>query len=334
MKIGFLNHTGEPNQINLLISLQGLFEKYGIEFTQTSPDLILSRPEALQTEEGRQWLNSGTPIIILERLDSSVLYAPTRQAITHKNVIAVFKNRVLRHSYLNNYPVAGEGRYHGKIINDYARKEEAGMPVLLDQKSLSKIKMVIWDLDSSFANPRYEPEKKIWNQYSDFLNGAGGRDIDVLYLGTNGGYVELVNWHRQKFVEEIKKLNGLRTVTDGRYAYADYVTLMRRTKIVVSPWGWGEWCWRDCEAIYFGCALVKPDSDHVFTYPDIFRDDNYYRCAADASDLAAAVAAAMENWPEEVEARYNLRRSMIEKMNIESLIGNLATAIHDAYAGR
>ena len=140
--------------------------------------------------------------------------------------------------------------------------------------------MVIWDLDSSFANPRYETEKKIWNEYKDFFGASQGRDIDVLFLGTNGGYVDLIRWHRQKFVETIKDMQGLKSVVDGRYGYEEYVALMRRTKVVVSPWGWGEWCWRDCEAIYFGCALVKPDTDYVYTYPDIFSGDNYYRCSA------------------------------------------------------
>lgn len=70
MKVGFLNCQDEPRQINTLLTFQNVFEKHGIEFTSTSPDLILSRQEALVTAEGQQWLNREIPIIILERANS------------------------------------------------------------------------------------------------------------------------------------------------------------------------------------------------------------------------------------------------------------------------
>ena len=247
--------------------------------------------------------------------------------------MAVFKNRILRHGYLNNYPTASVGRYHGKIINDYARLEEVQIPQPLDDATLAKLKMVVWDIESSFAHERYESEKKVWNTYGEFVAGQN-RDIDVLYLGSNGVYNQLINWHRQQFIERMKGLQGLRIVTDGRYDYDSYVALMRRTKIAVSPWGWGEWCWRDCEAIYLGCALVKPDTDFVFTYPDLFKDENYYRCSADASDLAAAVNTALSSWQNQIDARFDRRRALIAQMSTEDLIARLSVALHDAYAPR
>ena len=42
---------------------------------------------------------------------------------------------------------------------------------------------------------------------------------------------------------------------------------MRHSRICISPFGYGEICWRDFEAILCGCLVVKPDMSHVETNP-------------------------------------------------------------------
>ena len=44
----------------------------------------------------------------------------------------------------------------------------------------------------------------------------------------------------------------------------------------VSPFGYGEVCWRDFEAMLCGCLVIKPDMSHVETNPDIFRPHETY----------------------------------------------------------
>ncbi len=63
---------------------------------------------------------------------------------------------------------------------------------------------------------------------------------------------------------------------------------MERAKLVVSPFGWGELCVRDFEALARGCLLVKPDVSHLVTVPDLFEaGETYIPVAWDGSDLAA-----------------------------------------------
>ncbi len=65
-----------------------------------------------------------------------------------------------------------------------------------------------------------------------------------------------------------------------------YLNEMLSSKICVSPFGYGEICWRDFEAVLCGCLLVKPSMDHVETYPDIFRaGETYVPVKWDFSDL-------------------------------------------------
>ena len=50
-----------------------------------------------------------------------------------------------------------------------------------------------------------------------------------------------------------------------------YFNELKRSKISFSPFGWGEICYRDFESFYYKCALIKPDMDHINTWP------NYYK---------------------------------------------------------
>lgn len=54
----------------------------------------------------------------------------------------------------------------------------------------------------------------------------------------------------------------------GRRAF---LAEMRDTRLVVSPFGFGEITLKDFEAILCGAALLKPDMSHLETWPDLFR---------------------------------------------------------------
>ncbi len=57
-------------------------------------------------------------------------------------------------------------------------------------------------------------------------------------------------------------------------------------KICVSPWGYGEVCYRDFEAILAGALLVKPAMEHLRTFPDIYvPHETYVPVQPDFSDL-------------------------------------------------
>ena len=65
---------------------------------------------------------------------------------------------------------------------------------------------------------------------------------------------------------------------------------MFNSKVVFSPFGWGELCFRDYEAVYCGCLLVKPSMDHVVTSPDIFEAGvTYVPVKWDLSDLTEKI---------------------------------------------
>ncbi|MCL4187318.1 MAG: glycosyltransferase [Rhodobacteraceae bacterium] len=76
-----------------------------------------------------------------------------------------------------------------------------------------------------------------------------------------------------------------------RVSQERYYDEMLQARLCVSPFGFGEICWRDFEAVLCGAVLVKPDMGHVETLPDIFvPHETYLPVRWDFADLAAVCA--------------------------------------------
>jgi hypothetical protein len=119
---------------------------------------------------------------------------------------------------------------------------------------------------------------------------GGERTIDVhcrvAMLGK--GRTEWFAAHRRDCVERIASL-GERyrvAVSTERIPQELYDEELRRSRIVVSPFGWGEVCYRDFEAVANDCLLVKPSMEHLETVPDIYRaGETYVPVRWDLADL-------------------------------------------------
>lgn len=55
-------------------------------------------------------------------------------------------------------------------------------------------------------------------------------------------------------------------------AYDHYIDETAQSKLSFSPFGYGEVCWRDFEAILVGSLLIKPSMDHIETNPNVWRE--------------------------------------------------------------
>lgn len=76
----------------------------------------------------------------------------------------------------------------------------------------------------------------------------------------------------------------------AKVSQAVYDDELFRSRACVSPFGYGELCWRDFESVLAGALLVKPDMRHIETAPDIFiAGETYIPVSWDYSDLREAV---------------------------------------------
>ena len=83
------------------------------------------------------------------------------------------------------------------------------------------------------------------------------------------------------------KIEGNPDFLTGSVSQSRFNRETAHSKIVLSPFGWGELCLRDFETVRSGALLLKPDMSHLETWPDIFLPgETYEPFGWDADDLA------------------------------------------------
>jgi hypothetical protein len=112
---------------------------------------------------------------------------------------------------------------------------------------------------------------------SDILNTMGRI--------TNNGYSQSVGFQRQLITKELNSRN----IETKKINYSSYLSEMPKYSSFISPFGWGEICFRDFESIILGKLLIKPNCDHIVTWPDIYQDNMYVSIDWDASNLDFAL---------------------------------------------
>jgi len=113
------------------------------------------------------------------------------------------------------------------------------------------------------------------------------KNIDVLFRGSVTR--DTIVYHLRGSVEPIlRKMEGKYRIVipDRRVSRDEYYLEMLRSRICISPFGYGEICWRDYESVLCQSLLVKPDMSHVETFPNIFQPfTTYVPVKWDFSDL-------------------------------------------------
>ena len=112
-----------------------------------------------------------------------------------------------------------------------------------------------------------------------------------------------ISFHRELYLKLIK--NDRRFLT-GSVPQNRYYTELKDSKIVFSPFGWGEVCFRDFEAVISGALLLKPDMSHLKTYPDIYIPyETYIPVDWNGNDLIEKVDEYLQNDKERIRITRN-----------------------------
>lgn len=114
---------------------------------------------------------------------------------------------------------------------------------------------------------------------------TGPRPIDLHARIAVGGSP----WYEAMRAECLSAAEGvtdIRTITGTGIGHHQFISELRHSKICFSPFGYGEVCWRDFEAVLTGAVLLKQDMRHVETDPDIFiPNETYVPVKWDLSDF-------------------------------------------------
>jgi len=123
------------------------------------------------------------------------------------------------------------------------------------------------------------------------------RRIDLTFRGTlpedNGSEIS-----RQRN-EVLKLMSCLKrnVATGAPVSKKLYRKELRESKLSISPFGWGEVCYRDFESFISGAVLIKPDMSHLETYPNIYKDGKTYLSVSwSLEDLKDKVDYVLDNY--------------------------------------
>jgi hypothetical protein len=107
----------------------------------------------------------------------------------------------------------------------------------------------------------------------------------------------------------LERIEGKPAFLQGEASQRAYNREIANSKIVLSPFGWGELCLRDFEAVLGGALLMKPDMSHLETWPDVFSPgETYVPFSWDADDLLEKA----EAWLADEEGRKRVARRAFE----------------------
>ncbi len=140
-------------------------------------------------------------------------------------------------------------------------------------------------MDKLIVGPSFATAPLILPQLLGKAPSAGNRDIDLHARFA----VEGTPWYRAMRAEAEAVLDacaGLHILRGSGVRQSRFLVEMRMSNVCFSPFGYGEVCWRDFEAVMAGAVLLKPDMDHIETNPDIFVPwETYVPLAWDLSDF-------------------------------------------------
>jgi len=142
--------------------------------------------------------------------------------------------------------------------------------------------------------PRYFPQPA--KQFDIFCRmSLGSRDKKEWYYKYRSSAVNALDPLTHDY--QVKYSGGFEQ--GGLVSQRQYFRELRSSKLIFSPFGWGETCWRDFEAVCYGGLLIKPSMDHIDTEPNIFiPGETYVPVAWDFSDLESKCHYYLEH-PEE-----------------------------------
>ncbi len=175
--------------------------------------------------------------------------------------------------------------HHTRGIADDTRKWRGPM----DEADLPRLKAA-WNLGlgnlSVTRQNRFLRKARV--HYWTYLGGRGlpeayhlqpvepdlaARPLDVSYRANLWSGKPTVHFHRaeaQRRLAALAARTSYQVRLGGGVRPAEYFAEMSQCKVVVSPFGLGELCYRDFESFEAGAVLLKPDMSHLDTWPDYF----------------------------------------------------------------
>ncbi|MBY0583164.1 MAG: glycosyltransferase, partial [Sphingomonas sp.] len=293
---------------------------------RTDPQVAISTVQKLKDQIGTK------PLIYMDGDDDlciqwgeiaaiSDLYVKCHAFVDRQNYKIAYKGK----SNLHDYAI----EKHGHVLtgDDYGNPDQPELIIrqsgTVRDEDLSKI-VVGWNMALS------EDIRKLWRQVID--SPQADKSIDCSFRGsvkvkTITGYMRKnASEHLQNLVDKFDV-----RVSASHIPLNEYYRELQQSRICVSPFGFGELCWRDFEAVICRSLLIKPDMSHVETLPNIFQPYvTYVPVKWDLSDLEDVCAYYLEHSEEReaiVENAFNVLNDYYSSFQFGSTLVNILSKV-------
>lgn len=321
-----------PSSATLFVQkIMPALKKHGINFVTKNPDLVViaGRVSKSLCEKYKDF-----PVVIFDEIETASLDPSVRACLKEPNVCAVYKNTVLRDKAFYNQQTVrvnglGNYSYHFNILNNQFNMLKKVEPIELSNRELEKIVCCVWDPFRSFLRADLQELCRCQGVLES------KREIDVFFAGNmwSRNTITMPGRHRRCALSEVEQIKGINALTfEGRISKIKYWEYLKRSKIVISPWGFAEWCWRDYEAVLAGAVVIKPNSDFVLADPDLYRDGHcYVACKSDFSDLEEKVRLVLSNYEKFTGMRLRALKLLQGNWSFEKCARKLALSLNETY---
>ena len=252
------------------------------------------------------------PIIVNERTDQETVLASNRRLLQDPNTIGWLKECSLRDPALQNAPTIFDYYHYTLLRHDESKYPAVEPEIKLSANDIAKIHL-------PFSVPSYSRFAVFRSQPSP---EPKERDIDAFMYGRLVREHEILTDHRRAGFRAMGRLNVDTSLVSAGYILhyeSEIAKFLFRSKIAVSQYGFALCSWKDWDALYAGCVLIKPDGSMQVNYlPDIFKGNEFYvPCRADFADLEEKVEMVMDNYQHFFEKAQMARAAFFESLDLQ-----------------
>ena len=322
IKVKIQNPTTGRNShtFSALLRVKDLLRDYSIDLTQSNDydylfvgmDDFIDKKRPLQESinYGLENLSKITGDYFLFDGSDSTSLMGAYEVFKESNAIYLFKNQLLpnREDYKTPY-----------AFNKFFFGSDSELNLSYD------IPSNLWDrIKFTYMNLGY------WNNYHHHhpINPNKNIDICAIFQAHHPeNYDHLVRNdllytnHRSGLWDKLQPLKSQYSILTEKLPYQEYVKNLWNSKICISPYGMGEFCFRDLEAMVFGTLIIKPSHERVDTLPNLMLDNKtFISCKYDWSDLEEKIDYTLTNFKELNEQLiYNMRNIYSTEFTSEKL---------------
>jgi hypothetical protein len=276
-------------EVKRALSRSGIKIRLGNDFKSVSEDVIVVQSNLVRgNEEAFRAIKRHPAVIVYEKGDCAPVggHHWTRALLHLQNVKFWLKEIAFQDPSFHDRPVWRNRLHFTWLWDENGRAPQGETLPPIDEATLRKVRPFF----PLYAYPLFDP--CVGQSVSDIRE----RPIEVFFAGKVNYDLDIITTHRRRACSQIIQCNRRSVIATGRIPKRKYLEHLMLSKIFVSPYGYGMFSWKEFEAIYMGCVVVKPDASSCCCYGfDPYREEgSLVWCDPNFQDLSEVVTRVLE----------------------------------------